>query len=111
MNSITSTAVVIPPMPMTGIFTACAASYTMRSAPKLHTALCSVRTRDVQLVGRNAFAFVQNFQGTLVVRPGVTEDVCKDNDIFLLPQRGEFLVEKRARADVLQSDGIQHSGG
>src|SRR6185437_8071233 len=32
MNSITSSAVVMPPMPMTGISTVCAASYTMRRA-------------------------------------------------------------------------------
>ncbi len=44
-----------------------------------------------------------------VILAGVAEDIGEHDDIFHLPQLGQFLVDERADADVLQTDGIQHA--
>ena len=45
-----------------------------------------------------------------IIGAGVAEDVGEDDHIFLLPQRRKFFCEERRRANILQSNGIQHSG-
>ena len=82
-----------------------------RIAAKLDAAGHRIRTRHVQFVGGNVFAFIQDLNGALVVFAAVAEHVGEDHDIFHLAQLGQLFIDKRARADILQSNGIEHSGG
>src|SRR5438132_682704 len=54
---------------------------------------------------------IEDLNRLLVIRAGVAEDVGEDDYTLLLPQRGEFFRKEGRRADILQPDGIQHSGG
>ena len=45
----------------------------------------------------------------LVVFAGVAEHVGEDDDILDLAQFGKFFFDKGARADVLQSNGVEHA--
>jgi len=80
-------------------------------AAKLNASVRRVGTRHVDFVGRDALALIQDFDGLLVVGAGVAEDVGEHDDVLFLAQRGELFGEEGGRSDVLQADGIQHSGG
>src|SRR5437764_5617322 len=84
---------------------------TARIAAKMYSAKLSVRTGDVQLIRGNAFTFIENLDGVLIVFAGVSEDIGDDHDIFNLAQLGKLFVKKCAGANVLQANGIKHSGG
>ena len=64
----------------------------------------------VNLVRRNALALIQDLNRVLVIGAGVAEDVGEHDHIFLLAQRREFFGKECGRANILQADGIQHSG-
>src|ERR1700688_3745674 len=79
-------------------------------AAKLDAAVLRIRAGDIQLVSGNAFALVENLNSVFVVFTRVYEDVGDHKNIFDFAQLGKLLVNKSAGANVLQSDGIQHSG-
>src|SRR5580692_883160 len=78
---------------------------------ELNSSVGGVGTGNIQLVGCDAFAFIQDFDGSLVVLAGIAEHVGDDHDVLQLAQPGELFVDEGAGADVLQSDGIEHAGG
>src|SRR5258708_11906534 len=80
-------------------------------AAELNPSVCSVRTRYVQFIRGNALAFIHNLDGVFVVFAGITEDVGDDDGVFDRAKFGQLAVNKRPGADVLQSDGVQHTGG
>ena len=81
-----------------------------RIAAKLYAAGDCIGTRYVQFVGGNVLAFVQDLNGALVLFAAVAEHVGEDHDIFHLAQLGQLLIDKGARADILQSNRIEHPG-
>ena len=70
-----------------------------------------VRAGYVDFIRRYALALIEDFNRLLVIGAGVAEDVGEHDDVFLLTQRREFFGKECGRADILQADGIQHSGG
>src|ERR1700752_3616315 len=80
-------------------------------AAKLDAAVLSIGAGDIELVGGNAFALVENLNSVFIVFAGVSEDIGDDDCIFDLAQLGQFIVHKSPGADVLQADRVQHSGG
>src|SRR5271155_84418 len=55
-----------------------------RIAAELQAAGSGVGTRDVKFVGCNAFAVVENLDGSFVVLAGVAEDVGQHHDVLEL---------------------------
>ncbi len=47
----------------------------------------------------------------LVIFARVAEDIGENDDIFFAAQLGQLLFEKCRSSDVLQADGVEHSGG
>src|SRR6202162_1778593 len=82
-----------------------------RIAAELQAAVGSVRAGNVQLVGGNALAIVENLDSSFIILARIAEDVRKNYDVLNLPKPGQFLFEKRRRPNVLQTDGIEHPGG
>ena len=82
----------------------------MRIAAELNAALRRVRTGHINFVRRNSLALIEDFNRLLVIRARVAEDVGEHDHILFRAQQREFFHEERRCADVLQPDGIQHSG-
>src|ERR1700690_1817150 len=80
-------------------------------AAELDAAVRGVGAGNIQLVSGNALAFVQDFQSMFVVFTGVAENIGDDHDVFDGAEFGKLVVHEGAGADVLQADGVQHSGG
>src|SRR5271169_7066746 len=78
-------------------------------AAELQSSGGGVGTGNIQLVGRDAFAVVEDFDGSFVVFAGVAEDVGEHNDVLELPELRQLLGEERRSADVLQADGVEHA--
>ena len=81
-----------------------------RVAAELQSALGCVGAGDIQFVGGDAFAVVENLDRSFVVLAGVAEDVGQHNDVFQLPELRQLLCQERGRADVLEADGVEHAG-
>ena len=79
-------------------------------AAKLDTAVLRVGTRDVEFVGGNALAFVEDLQGALVVFAGVAEYVGEDDRVLDFPELGQLFIDEGTCPDVLQADRVQHPG-
>ena len=73
----------------------------MGIAAKLHAALHCVGAGDIQFVGRNTQAFVEDFNRALIIFAGVAEDIREDDNILDLLQLRQFFFNERARANVL----------
>src|ERR1700690_2422186 len=80
-------------------------------AAELDAAVRGVGAGNIQLVSGNALAFVQDFQSMFVVFTGVAENIGDDHDVFDAAEFGKLVVHEGAGPDVLQADGVQHSGG
>src|ERR1700733_12798255 len=81
-----------------------------RIVSELQSSVGGVGAGDVQFVGGDAFAVVQNFDGSFVVLAGVAKDVGKNHDVFDLSEPGHLFFEKSRSPDVLQTDGVEHTG-
>ena len=81
-----------------------------RIAAELQPALGGVGAGNVEFVGGDAFAVVENLDGSLVVVAGVAEDIGENHDVLDLLESGQLFREKRGCADVLQADGVKHAG-
>ena len=81
-----------------------------RIGAKLQPSLLGVGTGNIQLIGGNALALVEDLDGPLIVFAGVAENVGHHDRVLDAAQVRQLLVEKSLRADVLQADGIQHAG-
>src|SRR5262249_2131271 len=71
----------------------------------------SIRAVDIQFILCNALDLVGDYDGVFVVRACIGEDIGEYDNVLFLAQRRKLFVKKGPRADVLQTDGIQHSGG
>ena len=80
-----------------------------RILSEAHAALGGVWAGDVQLVGGDSFARIEDVNRLFVVVDGIAEDVGDDHDVGNLLEDGKLFFEEGARPDVLQSDGIEHS--
>src|SRR5580692_393776 len=70
-----------------------------------------VGARYIQFVGSNAFSVVENLDGSFVAFARVAEHVCEYNDVLNLPETRQLFFEERRGTDILQADGVEHSGG
>ena len=82
-----------------------------RIAAELQAAVGSVRAGNVQFVGGNALAIIENLDSSFIILARIAEDVRENYDVLDLPKPGQFLLEKRRCPNVLQADGIEHTGG
>src|ERR1700680_387551 len=78
-------------------------------AAKLNSAVGGVGAGNVQLVGGDALAFIQDLNGSLVIFAGVAKHIGDDDDICFLAQLGQLFVNEGSRAHLLQSDGMEHA--
>jgi hypothetical protein len=81
----------------------------VRIAAELQSAFGCVGAGNVQFVGGNAFAVVENLDGSFVVIAGIAEHVGQHNDILHPLEFGQLLSEKCRGSDVLQADGVEHA--
>src|SRR5208282_5185082 len=81
-----------------------------RVAAELHSSGCSVGTGDIQLVGGDALALIQDFDSEFVILAGVAEHIGDDHGIFDFAQLGKLFINESSRPDILQPDGIEHAG-
>jgi hypothetical protein len=80
-------------------------------AAELQASLRRVGAGDVEFVGGDAFAVIENLDGAFVVFASVAEYVGNDDGVFYLAEFGQLLFQKSRGTDVLQADGVEHSGG
>ena len=71
-------------------------------------AAARVGAGNIQFVGRDAFALIQNFNAAHVVFRGIGEDI-HHGARFDRAQEGQFLTQEPLGAHVLKADGVQHS--
>ena len=76
-----------------------------------HASVTGVGAACVQLVDRNAGRFVEHVDHLDAVLDGIAEDVGNDHNAGDLAQPGQLLFDEGVYADVLQADGVHHSGG
>src|SRR5438552_17915629 len=82
-----------------------------RIAAEYDAAMLGVGAGDIQLVGGDAFAFIEDADAALVFLAAVSEDIADHHHILFLAQLRQLLFYESAGADVLQSDGVKHAGG
>src|SRR5208283_3036184 len=70
-----------------------------------------VGARDIQLVGGNTFALVEDAYYVFILLLRVPENIAEENDVADFAEQWKFFFQERWRADVLQAYGVQHSGG
>src|ERR1051326_4917308 len=78
-------------------------------AAKADSALLRIRTRDVELVGGDAFAFVQDANYCFVLLARVAEDIRDHHPVLLACKNRQLVAKEGFCSDVLQTDGVQHS--
>ena len=71
-------------------------------------AAARVGAGNIQFVGRNAFAFIQDFDAPHVIFRGISEHI-HHGARFQSAQEGQLLTQEPLRAHVLKADGVQHS--
>src|SRR5580698_2604445 len=78
---------------------------------ELDSSVGGVGTGNVQFVGGDAFAFIEDLDGALVIFAGIAEDVGENDDVRNIAELGQFFIDESASANVLQADGVEHAGG
>ena len=63
---------------------------------------------DVEFIGRDALAFIQNLNCMFVIFSRIAKDVRDDYGVLNRTQLGKFFFDECARANVLQSNCVQH---
>src|SRR5580704_15039024 len=72
--------------------------------------MSGVGTRYIQFVGSDAFAVVENLNGSFVVFARVAEHVGEYNDVLNLPEPRQLFFEECRCADILQANSVEHAG-